>query len=498
MTAAGHSIRILMSPKPSVLVAVLLLMRTLAAMAETPTAPVSAVFVLGPAAASGGPAEAFWLGARSAGADLSAAFVDERPGNAHSDDGRARTAFDFEPGQAFWRGGDHPATRGENEGALILVLTDGFEAGVRVLESAARGTQAPYRAVEEFVGAAGERGLELEWSSSAAALTRFGLSPPASPLLPWLREGYAALGLALGTAPEPGEARALFDAAIAAGGSLLALRGRGEVFETNYFVVPLVGVVLGEGFLVRLSLGLFAAAAFALALAPHGHGNALPAGGRSSGPLREALTSALLSALAFGAVALGGRLAAAAAGIGIPLDPAGLSRTRLIALTALRTLGFLGTYYALSGFMARASALGHATRAMASKAAALYFMILGMISLPIAPPAAPLALSFAVGSLLGAAAGALSGLALAAALAAVGYLAAPVLLGRYASLSLQFLYGDAATLAGLALCIAPFALWIGASVSGRRSMRRGARAAVFFAFAPLASGLLEFAAHLFL
>lgn len=491
-----------MSPKRSVLVAVLLVTRMLAAVAETaaetPVLAVSAVFVLGPAAVSGGPAEAFWLAARSAGLKQGAAFVDERAVSARAESGRAATAFDYEPGEAFWRGGEHPAARGEYEGALVIVLSDGFEAGGRVLESAARGVQSPYRAVMAFLGAAGERGLTLEWSAAAAALTRFGLSPAASPLRPWLREGYAALGLGLGSPPEAGEAIALADAALAAGGELRALRGRGDELETNYLVLPLVGGILGEGFLVRLSLGLFAAAAFALALAPHGHGDALPAGGRSSGPLREALASALISALAFGAVALGGRLAAAAAGIALPPGLAELSRARLVALSAVRSLGFLGSYYALSGFLARASALGHATRAMASKAAALYFMILGLISLPIAPPAAPLALSFAVGSLLGAAAGALSGVALAAALVALGYLAAPLLLGRYASLSVQFLYGDAAVLAGLALCLAPFALWIGASVSGRRSMRRGARAAVFFAFAPAASGLLEFAAHLLL
>lgn len=488
-----------MSHKRSVLVAVLLVTRALAAFAEPGAdTPVSAVFVLGPSAVSGGPAEAFWLAARPAGADKGAAFADERSLYARVEGGQAAAASGYEPGEPFWRGGEHPAMRAEYEGALVIVLSDGFEAGDRVLESAARGVQAPYRAVTAFLSAAGERGLTLEWSAAAAALTRFGLSPAASPLLPWLREGYATLGLALGSPPAAGEALALADAALAAGVELRGLRGRGEEFETNYLVVPLVGGVLGEGFLVRLSLGLFAAAALALALAPHGHGDALPAGGRSSGPLREALASALISALAFGAVALGGRLAAAAAGIGIPPGLAGLSRARLVALSAVRTLGFLGTYYALSGFLARASALGHATRAMASKAAALYFMVLGMISLPIAPPAAPLALSFAVGSLLGAAAGALSGLALAASLFALGYLAAPLFLGRYASLSVQFLYGDAAAIAGLALCIAPFALWIGASVSGRRSMRRGARAAVFFAFAPAASGLLEFAAHLLL
>lgn len=488
-----------MSPKRPVLVAFLLVTRMLAAFAETAAdTPVSAVFVLGLGAVSGGPAEAFWLAARSSGRAEGAAFVDERPGTARAEGGLAAEASGYEPGEAFWRGGELPATRGEYEGALVIVLSDGFEAGGRLLESAARGVQAPYRAVTAFLGAAGERGLAPEWSAAAAALTRFGLSPAASPLLPWLREGYAALGLVLGSPPAAGEALALADAALAAGGELRGLRAGGEAFERNYLVVPVVGGILGEGFLVRLSLGLFAAAALALALAPHGHGSALPAGGRSSGPLREALASALLSALAFGAVALGGRLAAAAAGIGIPPGLAELSRARLVALSAIRSLGFLGSYYALSGFLARASALGHATRAMASKAAALYFMVLALISLPIAPPAAPLALSFAVGSLSGAVAGALSGLALAASLVALGYLAAPLLLGRYASLSVQFLYGEAAVLAGLALCIAPFALWIGASVSGRRSMRRGARAAVFFAFAPAVSGLLEFAAHLLL
>ncbi len=493
-----------MSPQRTVLVALLIATRALTAFAEAGAdTPASAVFVLGPAAVSGGPAEAFWLAARFAGADKGAGFIDGRLGDGRlgsgrNDEGRAGSAFDFEPGEAFWRGGEHPAMRGEYVGALVIVLSDGFEAGGRVLESAARGAQAPYRAVKAFLDAAGERGLALEWSAAAAALTRFGLSPATSPLLPWLREGYAALGLALGSPPATGEAHDLAAAAIAAGVELRGLRGRGEDFQTNYLVLPFVGGVLGEAFLVRLSLGLFAAAAFALALAPHGHGSALPAGGRSSGPLREALASALISTLAFGAVALGGRLAAAAAGVGLPPDPAELSRSRLVALSAARTLGFLGTYYALSGFMARASALGHATRAMAAKAAALYFMILGLISLPLAPPAAPLALSLAVGSLLGAAAGVLSGLALASTLVALAYLAAPLFLGRYASLSAQFLYGDAAVLAGVALCIAPFALWVGASVSGRRSMRRGARAAVFFAFAPLASGLLEFAAHLLL
>lgn len=478
-----------------VLAAVLLIARIPAAVAGAPAAPVSAVFVLGPDAVPGGPAEAFWTAVRSAAEHTGAAFVDERLWAARAADGTSGTAFDLEPGEPFWRGGEHPATLGEHEGALILLITDGFEGPDRVLESAARGLQAPYRAVTGFIEAAAERGLRIEWSAAAAALTRFGLSPAASPLLPWLRGGYAALGLAAGSPPEPGEARALAAAALAAGAALREGRDHGEEFESNYLVIPLVGGALGEAFLVRLSLGLFAAAAFALALAPHGHGTALPAGSRSSGPLREALASAMIAALAFGAVALGGRLAAMAAGIAFPPDPASLGRARLVALSVIRTLGFLGSYYALSGFMARASALGHATRAMASKAAALYFIILGLISLPVAPPAAPLALSFAVGSLLGAASGALSVLALAAAIAAVGYLAAPLMLGKYASLSVQFLYGEPASLAGLALCIAPFALWIGASVSGRRSMRRGTRAAVFFAFAPAASGLLEFAAH---
>ena len=480
--------------KRPVLVAVLLIYR-IAAAVGTPASEgfAPAVFFLSPTAAPGGPAEAFWRALRSADEDESAAFLDGRPG-----DGRAATPFDAEPGEAFWRDGDHPAARGAYEDALVIVLSDGLEGPDRVLESAARGAQAPYRAVTELIRASDARGLELEWSAAAAALTRFGLSPAASPLLPWLREGYAALGLAVGSPPASGEALALIRAALDAGAALRELRGQGEAFETNYLVIPLVGGALGEGFLARLSLGLFAAAALVLALAPHGHGTALPAGSRSSGPLREALASAALSALAFGTVALSGRLAALAAGLDFPPDPADLGRARLVALSAVRALGFLGTYYALSGFMARASAFGHATRAMASKAAALYFIILGLVSLPLAPPAAPLALSLALGSLLGAAAGVLSGLALVAALAAVGYLAAPLMLGRYAALSVQFLYGGAAALAGLALCIAPFALWIGASVSGRRSMRRGARAAVFFAFAPAASGLLEFAAHMLL
>lgn len=112
-----------MSHKRSALIAALLVTRMLAAFAEAAAAdtPIDAVFVLGPSAAPGGPAEAFWRAARSTGVEKGAAFIDGRLGSGRNDEGRAGTAFDFEPGEAFWRGGEHPAMRGEYVLSLIHI-----------------------------------------------------------------------------------------------------------------------------------------------------------------------------------------------------------------------------------------------------------------------------------------------------------------------------------------------------------------------------------------
>ncbi len=397
---------------------------------------------------------------------------------------------EFEPGVAAWKQGALPSLLRDFPEAIVLILAGEGSIGSYALESAARGRQSPYWALEAARDSAQKAGMGLAWSANASFLAHSGIFKVGALLYPWLEAGISAI--AVRVPPE------LSDSAPAARDlerfcafiGLLAkasVEPRGaDAFDSNYLVLPVGGLAVHDRHVTAASLALFALVCLALSLIPNA-GLLAPAGARRiSGPLRESLLSFLMAALAFGAAALAAAGSLALSGA----DQGGLrsyGQVRLIALLALRLVTFFSVYYALSGFLERAGILAHATRVTAAKAASLSFAFLGLFALAGFPSAAPFALFCALATAVAAFSGLGSGLFLALALGVAGFLLLPLFIGQYPELSVAFLYGDALGVLGQALFFAPFALWLGATVSSRSRLRRGAKPAPYLALAlPLA------------
>jgi hypothetical protein len=397
---------------------------------------------------------------------------------------------EFEPGVASWKEGALPSLLRDFPEAIVLILAGEGKIGSFSLESAARGRQSPYWALAATREAAAEAGIDLAWSANASFLAHSGIFKVGALLEPWLEAGLSALLL---RAPPGSGASGLAAAELEAFNGLVGLLAKAyssqrgaDAFDTNYLVLPLGGFAIHDRHVAAASIALFALVCLALSLMPN-TGLLAPAGAkRISGPLRESLLSFLMAALAFGAAALAaaGSLALSGADRGALLS---YGQLKLIALLALRLVTFFSVYYALSGFLERAGILAHATRATAAKAASLSFALLGIFALAGFPSAAPFALFCALATAVAAFSGLGSGLFLALALGAAGFLLVPLFFGQYPELSAAFLYGDALGALGQALFFAPFALWLGATVSTRSRMRRGAKPAPYLALAlPLA------------
>jgi hypothetical protein len=259
-----------------------------------------------------------------------------------------------------------------------------------------------------------------------------------------------------------------------------------DAFDRNYLLMPLAGLAIHDRHIAGASLALFALVCLSLSLIPN-TGLLAPLGSkRLSGPLRESLLSFFIAAFAFGAAALAAAGALALSGVEAEALRS-YGRIQLIALLLMRLVTFFSAYYALSGFLERSGILAHATRTMAAKAASLSFALLGLFALAGFPSAAPFAFVCALATAVAAFSGLGSGIFLAAALGVAGFLVLPIFIGQYPELSVAFLYGDAVGVLGQALFFAPFALWLGATLSSRSRMRRGAKPAPYLALAlPLA------------
>jgi hypothetical protein len=397
---------------------------------------------------------------------------------------------EFEPGIASWKEGALPELLRDFPEAIVLLLAGGTKSAGYALESAAQGRQSPYWALSAAREAAARSGLALAWSANASFLAHSGIFRVGALLEPWLEAGLSALVLRPPAGQDGGvlsrpETELFISFLSELSGSAAASLGA-DAFDTNYLLLPLGGRAIHDRHIAGASLALFGLVCLTLSLIPN-TGLLAPAGKkRVSGPLRESLLSFLIAAFAFGAAAL-----AAAGSLALSGADAEALRSfgqlKLIALLTLRLVAFFAAYYALSGFLERAGILAHATRTTAAKAASLSFALLGLFALAGFPSVAPFAFVCALATAVAAFSGIGSGFFLAAALSVAGFLVLPIFIGQYPELSVAFLYGDAAGVLGQALFFAPFALWLGASVSSRSRMRRGAKPAPYLALAlPLA------------
>ncbi len=445
-------------------------------MADTPpeaSGQVKVALVLSKSASPGGSAETLWRESSSRLAkDGIFLFIDER--RFQEDE----TLRELEPGTPEWKAHDPYATLRDHHGATVLVLADAASGGALALESASRGLQAPFWTVQLALDAAREASLELGWSPAASFLAHSGLYMTAEALMPWLREGMAALLVRI---PPEGVGPESFVSFLEAVGSYHGESDR-RSDDVNYVALPFLRTPLGDTALTVLTLSLFAALCVILSLMPSHRrlaGPSTPGARGLSLPALESVLSFIMAALSFGFSSFAGRAIVSILGVGIQAVGA-FPRAALVTLAIMRLCAFLSLYYAISGFMERAGLLPHATRTMGAKASALSFAVVGVAALVRFPTGAPFALACSLAAAAAGLTGLGSGLFLGAAVAFGAFIAAPFFLGQYPELSVAFLYGDAAAILVQAFVVAPFALWLGASVSPRARMKRGASAAPLF------------------
>jgi len=336
------------------------------------------------------------------------------------------------------------------ESTAVIVLLPGEPSAVA--EAGASGMLSPLSllsAVRDAFRSAGEGWRETPVED---LLARIKLAPGSRRLGSWMEAGYAAIALSA----SPGTLTAL-----ASRSPLQGARGQ----DVNYLRYPIPGSRLTIGDPAIVAIGCLAGTLLALYAFFHP---------RRRESFREAL-------IAFGLVLLalyaGQGLSWAFRSLGNLLPraaPAGEPGT--VAL-ALRTVGVVASYYAISGLAARLGLSLASARISAIHAGAALFATAALAGLALAPIVIPFGCLFAFMMLAGGRTLVSSGAVLAASLAIVAPFALPVFSGAHPE-TVKALLSPAPVLSlGMALAISPFTLWLGAAVSPGSALRRGRRPA---------------------
>lgn len=393
---------------------------------------------------------------------------------------------DIEPGASPWKTGGVMRTLAELHVSLVLVMDMTEGASSLRLDSAAYRRLSPLDAVKAVRQAFAEADVPIAWLPVTSFFAKAGLTRGNDHLEPWLAAELPAVALGgdlrlSGESVSASEER--LGAAVARLARLKPQDDKREDADVNYLVYPFPGkeLTLDDRTLLFLALGFFAAICMSATIRFRAIEATESGNVRSAGVVRESLQSIVIALLASGAAAFAGRAAALIATVVNSENVSVGGSPGQILIFGTRIASFLAAYFAISGYAARAGLLRHTDRATALRASALAFTFLGVVAMVVLPQAAPYAFACALCTMLGTVAGPVSAafLMLAVALPMPYFL--PILAGRHPEIATALLYGSWVGALLQALLAAPFALWLGASLSGGSRLRRGGKPAFFFA-----------------